>query len=566
MNHPDSLRDVPDCIPARILNEHSYCPRLAYLEWARSEFVDNYYTEEGRFKHRHVDKELGATPEPTEDDGAPAVARSLWLSNPSEHLTAKIDLVECTGKVAVPVDYKRGSVPETPERSWPSDRVQICAQALTLRSARYECTEGVLYYSASKKRVTVPITEELVAQTRALVQEVRSNAGRGIPPPPLEDSVKCEGCSLAGICLPDETNLLSGRISAEPTEEKGDGIRRLVPGRDEGIPLYVQEQGSRVNKRGETLQVLKKTEKLGEARFFETSHVGLFGHVEITTPTIRELCSRNIPITFFSVGGWFYGMVLGLSHKNVELRTAQFAKAGNAQDCLEIASRMIEAKIKNCRTLLMRNHPDLPEESSVRLRNLASAARAAERTESLLGFEGTAARVYFHLFSAMLRKRVGSDWSFDFESRNRRPPLDPVNAMLSLAYALLAKDLTITTLAVGFDPYLGFLHKPRYGRPALALDLMEEFRPIIADSVVLGVVNNGVITPDDFIRRGNAVALKDAARRKFIQAYERRMDSLITHPVFGYRLSYRRVLEVQARLLSRAVTDELDEYSAFTTR
>jgi CRISPR-associated protein Cas1 len=566
MNSPDTLRDVPECIPARILNEHSYCPRLAYLEWARSEFVDNYYTEEGRLKHRHVDKELGTMPEPTENDGAPAVARSLWLSAPSEHLTAKIDLVECSGRIAVPIDYKRGSVPDTPERSWPSDRVQICAQALTLRSAGYQCTEGVLYYSASKKRISVPITEELVTQTRTLVKEIRKNAEKRNPPLPLEDSAKCEGCSLAGICLPDETNLLSGRISTEPTEEKGDGIRRLVPGRDEGIPLYVQEQGCRLTTRGETLQVIKKTEKLGEARFFETSHVGVFGHVEITTPTIRELCSRNTPITFFSVGGWFYGMVMGLSHKNVEIRIAQFDTARNPENCLEIASRMIEAKIRNCRTLLMRNHPDLPEETSVRLRNLASATRSSDSAEALLGFEGATARAYFGLFSAMLRKKAGSTWAFDFKSRNRRPPLDPVNAMLSLAYALLAKDLTITALSVGFDPYLGFLHKPRYGRPALALDLMEEFRPIVADSVVLGVVNNGVIMPDDFITRGNAVAMKDTARRKFIQAYERRMDSLITHPVFGYRLSYRRVLEVQARLLSRAVTGELDEYTAFTTR
>jgi CRISPR-associated protein Cas1 len=166
------------------------------------------------------------------------------------------------------------------------------------------------------------------------------------------------------------------------------------------------------------------------------------------------------------------------------------------------------------------------------------------------------------------RRDAGSEpaWNFDFEGRNRRPPLDPVNSMLSLAYALLAKDLTVTTLSVGFDPHMGFFHRPRYCRPALALDLMEEFRPIIADSVVLGAVNNGVITTDDFIRRGNAVAMKDPARKKFIEAYERRMDSLITHPLFGYRLSYRRVLEVQARLLARAVTGELDEYIAFTTR
>ena len=570
MNRGVDSTGIPECVPARILNEFTYCPRLAYLEWVESEFADNFHTEEGRFKHRVVDSESGTTPEPMDEDTRPATVRSLWLSAPSERITAKIDLVEFTGKTAVPIDYKRGSVPQTPERSWDSDRAQICAQALTLRSNGYECNEGVLYYSASRKRIPVPITAELVDQTRALVQDLLMIAKQGIPPPPLEDSPKCPGCSLAGICLPDETNLLAGRISGEATEEKGDGVRRLVPGRDEGMPLYVQEQGSRVTKHRETLQVRKKDSKLGEARIFDTSQVGLFGHVEITTPTIRELCYRNIPVTFFSTGGWFYGITTGLSHKNVEIRVAQFETAGDAEKCLGLASCMIEAKIRNSRTLLMRNHPDFTEEASVRMRNLARSSRSAERVESLLGLEGTAARTYFSFFGGMLKTRAdseaGSAWDFDFDGRNRRPPLDPVNSMLSLAYALLAKDLTVTTLSVGFDPHMGFLHRPRYGRPALALDLMEEFRPIVADSVVLNVVNNGIIKPDDFIKRGNAVAMKDPARKKFIRAYEHRMDSLITHPLFGYRLSYRRVLEVQARLLARAVTGELDQYTAFTTR
>jgi len=131
---------------------------------------------------------------------------------------------------------------------------------------------------------------------------------------------------------------------------------------------------------------------------------------------------------------------------------------------------------------------------------------------------------------------------------------------------MLAKDLAVTALCVGFDPFLGFFHQPRYGRPALALDLMEEFRPIIADSVVIWAVNNGVISKGDFIRRGPACALKTEARKKFIRAYEKRLDALVTHPVFGYRISYRRVLEVQARLLGRVLLGELPEYPGFRTR
>jgi len=200
------------------------------------------------------------------------------------------------------------------------------------------------------------------------------------------------------------------------------------------------------------------------------------------------------------------------------------------------------------------------------LKRYSESARKTDEASSLLGIEGMAARTYFSAFNGMLKNNAGESWSFDFNGRNRRPPLDPVNALLSYAYALLVKDITVTLLAVGFDPYLGFYHTLRYGRPSLALDLMEEFRPIVADSVVLWIINNRVLADEDFIKRGRMVALKAEARKKFISAYERRLDALITHPVFGYRISYRRVLEVQARLLGRFLTGEIGEYPSFRTR
>lgn len=187
----------------------------------------------------------------------------------------------------------------------------------------------------------------------------------------------------------------------------------------------------------------------------------------------------------------------------------------------------------------------------------------APSLDSLIGIEGAAAQLYFANFSGMLKSGA---IDFDFKERNRRPPTDPVNALLSLLYSLLAKDLTITAMAVGFDPYLGFLHRPRYGRPALALDLMEEFRPIICDSVVIAVLNTGEIQMADFIRRGPAVALTEDGRRKFIKAYERRLDTLVSHPIFGYTISYRRILEVQTRLLARHLGGELPNYPPFCTR
>jgi CRISPR-associated protein Cas1 len=193
-------------------------------------------------------------------------------------------------------------------------------------------------------------------------------------------------------------------------------------------------------------------------------------------------------------------------------------------------------------------------------------ASQADRLDGLLGIEGTAAYRYFRAFAQMLRGAESEVGVFDFSERNRRPPRDPVNALLSLAYSMLAREWAVVLHTVGFDPYLGFYHQPRYGRPALALDLMEEFRPLIADSLVLTVVNSGEMRGEHFVHGLGAVALTASGRRRFIEAYERRMGQEITHPVFGYRISYRRVLEVQARLLARHLNGEIPQYPSFTTR
>lgn len=153
-----------------------------------------------------------------------------------------------------------------------------------------------------------------------------------------------------------------------------------------------------------------------------------------------------------------------------------------------------------------------------------------------------------------------------YEGRNRRPPRDPVNAVLSFCYAVLTKDVTVTLQTIGFDSLQGFYHQPRYGKPALALDLIEPFRPLIGDSVVLAVLNTGAVQPNDFVRSSEGCAMSEAARKAVLEAYARRMDELVTHPQFGYRISYRRVIEVHARLLGRHLTSELDRLPDFRTR
>jgi CRISPR-associated protein Cas1 len=261
--------------------------------------------------------------------------------------------------------------------------------------------------------------------------------------------------------------------------------------------------------------------------------------------------------------------------KNIMLRREQFRWADIPSFCLRLARALVAGKIKNQRTLLQRNHVEPPRSALVQMKCMQADAVEAQSLEVLLGIEGNAARVYFQNFAGMIKAEEepfgGTDLNspfktFDFAGRNRRPPRDPVNALLSLAYSVLAKDLTIVCHAVGFDPYLGFFHQPRFGRASLALDLMEPFRPLVADSAVLSAINTRMVTERVFVRAGGSVALTPEGRKAFFRAYEQRMDTLVTHPLFGYRVNYRRMLEIQARLLARVLTGELADYPVFTTR
>ncbi|MBI3183285.1 MAG: CRISPR-associated endonuclease Cas1 [Myxococcales bacterium] len=539
-----------------MLNEFTYCPRLFHLEWVQGEFADNELTVEGRASHRRVD---GRAQElPAAEEQKPFEARSVSLSSERLGLSAKIDIVEGESGTVVAVDYKRGRPPSNGLLAHEPEQVQLCAYALLLREQGYRCEEGVLYYVQARQRVAIPIGEELVGRTLALLAEAREASKRSAAPPPLKGSPKCQGCSLHGICLPDETNHLR--------EEQSGPIRRLVPARDDATPLYVTSQGARVGLEGERLLVRdREGVQLAEARLMELSQLVLFGNVQVSSQAIRELCERAIPVCWLSYGGWLSGLVDGLGHNNVEIRRRQYRLADDEAKALELARRFVRNKIANCRTLLRRNHREAPEAALRELSSLVERAGAAAGLPELLGIEGNAARIYFGHFSGMLRAPAES-LAFDFETRTRRPPKDPVNALLSLAYALLAKDVAIAARGVGLDPFLGFYHQPRHGRPALALDLMEEFRPLIADSVVLSAINTGVVPAGGFVRSGLGVALKAEARRDFLKAYQRRMDEEVTHPVFGYRISYRRVLEVQCRLFARHLLGELAAYPEFRTR
>lgn len=577
----------PDYLPARMLNEFVYCPRLFFYEWVDGLFAHSADTLDGAFRHeRHERRDDELLPP---EEAERIHARSVTLASETYGVIAKLDLIEGESESVTPVDYKRGAPrdPDEGPEAWPADRVQLCAQALVLREHGYDVREAVAYYYETKQRVRVRITDALVADATAALDAARAIAASGRIPLPLVDSPKCPRCSLVGICLPDETRRAMAidppATEMQPSlfgveEERPDDrpleapaqdaeIRRLVPARDDLRPLYVTGFALTVGKADELLQVRDKKQLVQQVRVHEISQVNAFGSVTVTGPALQALCWAGKPVAHFTYGGWFAGLTTGMGLKNVFLRIAQVRRADDAAFSLALARDIIATKIRNQRTLLQRNHVEPSRLVLGRLKSLADEGLAAPSLESLLGIEGTAARLYFEQFAGMIKVEDGDGMPrFEFGQRNRRPPRDPVNALLSFTYSLLAKDLTIVCHTVGFDPFVGFFHQPRFGRPALALDLMEGFRPLIADSAVLSAINMRMVTPGDFNQAGRAVAMTAAGRKGLLRAYEQRMDNLVTHPLFGYRVSYRRVLELQARLLARTVTGELARYPGFETR
>ncbi len=560
-NHPTPVADGGALVPARMVNAWVYCPRLAYLQWVEGEWADNADTIDGKRVHRRIDNGGGKLPSPNDMDEVMTQVRSVTMSSERIGVIAKMDVVDIRDGVVMPVDTKRGKRPHVAKGAYEPERVQICLQAMILEENGYEVEQGAIWYAGSRERVPVKLDDELRTRTLAAVDQLRTAADTRTRPPPLEDSPKCPRCSLAGICLPDETNLFT----------TGTPPRPLNPSDDSAVPLYIQDPRAYLRKRGDRLLV-EADDNTIEVPLIDVSQVALFGPARVTTQALHALMRAEIPVSWHSTGGWFLGHTIGTGNGNVGVREAQYKATFNSRRCLAFARELVNAKVRNSRTMLRRNwRPDTTSQEKhdalTGLKRVARHALHADDTQQLLGFEGQAAAIYFSHFAYMLASDTPrSTGKFDFTTRNRRPPTDPVNAMLSFSYALLVRLLTTTIAATGLDPYMGLYHRPRHGRPALALDLMEPFRSIISDSSVIQIVNNGEIRNSDFVWNGPACALKPRGRKVLIAAFERRLEHITTHPLFGYRVSIRRMLEVQARLLARHLQGEIVQYPHYLPR
>ncbi|HZL35133.1 MAG TPA: CRISPR-associated endonuclease Cas1 [Tepidisphaeraceae bacterium] len=567
--------------PARNVAEFAYCPRLFYLMEVEGIHLPSVDTEQGMAVHRRVDRASAAdSGDASEDNGdadecRPRAVRSLTLTSRALSLTATLDLAEIEGETAVPVEYRKGRPfheyaakqddpgEQAPAaavcRAWPTDRVQVGLQAILLEEAGYVVREAVLYYAGEKLRLRLPVDDALRREAMDALHAAQAAAAARVRPLPLLNDSKCLRCSLQPFCLPDEVN------QQRMKEEEGHSPRRIWPSRDDGLHVVAQEHGVKIGINGMALKVTDKEGKVSrKIPLAGLESLAVLGGVQVSTQALHALADRSIPVAFMSAAGRLIAMVDPLDSVSADIRREQVRGFDQPARCLELARALIVAKIINQRVLLQRNNDGVAGMVLEDLLVESERARDAGAIDVLRGHEGQAAALYFGEFAGMFKTPVAGE--FDANGRQRRPPPDPINAVLSFAYTMLAHECVSALRLARLEPTLGAFHTCRPGRPALALDLMEPFRPLIADSVAVSCFNRGELTEGHFQRTAAGCALSDSGRRAFFGAWGRRMDTEITHPTFGYKLSYRRMLMLHARMIAAWLLGEVPTLAFLTTR
>ncbi len=582
----------PDLWPCRNVAEYAYCPRLFYLMQVEGVFLPSADTEQGTTVHRRVDKPSAAAgPAQGHDRNPPGISdrvpstatpaqpvrpksvRSLVLTSEKLQLTGTLDLAEITGNEAVPVEYRKGRamravmspppedaddaerLPVTGPAPWPADRVQVGLQALLLEDAGYRVSRAVLYYAEERLRLTITVDDELKAGALAVLEAAKLCA-EGSRPPPLFNDPKCPRCSLQPICLPDEVN--AERAEAQPP-------RSLWPPHEDGIQVVIQQRGGKVGVRGMCMRVTDFDGRVvSEVPLAGVESVSVVGSVQVTTQALQVLTDRGIPIAWLSSSGRLVAMCDPLDSVSALVRTNQVRRFDDERYRLVLARALIAAKIENQRRLLVRNGKDLPAEVAPELDRLAGLTRNAIEIDAVRGYEGQAAAIYFKHFARMFTGPEAQE--FNENGRQRRPPPDPINSCISMGYSMLTHECVAALRMARLEPSIGAFHVSRPGRPALALDLMEPFRPLIADSVAVTAFNRGELGSGHFLRTASGCMFTDAGRKAFFGVWARRMNTEVTHPVFGYKFSYRRMIILHARMIAAWVVGDINTLSFLTTR
>lgn len=333
-------------------------------------------------------------------------------------------------------------------------------------------------------------------------------------------------------------------------------------------PIYVREQGAVVRRQGERLLVTRDKQHLLDLPLLHVDQLVLFGNVQLTSQAVAMLLQAEVDVVFLSQYGKFRGRLVHTGSKFAQLRHAQLKKMSSETATLAIARQVVVGKLHHQRLLLEQKMADSQSPLQVQ-RAISSIGRMLEQArvigsiDSLRGYEGKAGADYWGAFQSLLPT------TFGFLGRKYFPPPDPINGLLSFGYSLLLKDVTAAVQVVGLDPYLGFFHTIDYGRPSLALDMMEEFRPVVVDWVVLAMVQTGKITAGDFEQTGDPkqpVRLKEPVMALLIEAYEQRVNEKAPHPDAGGETSLRRVIELQVRRLARLMLGQEKSYQPFVAK
>jgi CRISPR-associated protein Cas1 len=557
MTWEDRMGTPDDAVPlTRVMALHAlaYCERLFYLEEVEEIRLANERVYEGRRIH-------------LQDISEGIETLTYEMESERWGIRGKVDGVRYRDGSLVAYEHKKGK--SNRRAAWPSDRLQVIAYCALLEEATGKTIlEGRIRYHADNVTVRVPFDDAARHELRAAVAraaELRQHIER---PPVTSDVRLCRHCALAPVCLPEEDRLAvitadAPESEAEPADAK---VRRLFPERDERRILHITEPGTRVERAAEELVV----EIPGRLPLkFPGKDVGaviLHGAVQITTQAIHYCAANDVAIHWLTGGGNVVGSFRG-GTPGVQRRHRQYAALSDPDFCLALARRLAMAKVENQIRYILRatrptateagREPELEQHLTQMRHALAQISRATEPDE-IRGYEGSAGQAYFAAFASLIRTSPGEPGSpagFEFVGRNRRPPRDRVNALLSFFYALVYKDCLAALIAVGLEPSFGFLHTPRSTAHPLALDLMELFRVPLADMPVVASINRKQWdATEDFVVTPHKVWLSLEGKRKAIALYEERKQESWQHPVLHYSLLYQRAIELEARLLEKEWT------------
>ncbi|MBE9222409.1 type I-D CRISPR-associated endonuclease Cas1 [Cyanobacterium stanieri LEGE 03274] len=325
--------------------------------------------------------------------------------------------------------------------------------------------------------------------------------------------------------------------------------------------IYVTQDDAFIGKIDERIHIKADKQKLLEVPLIKVDGLVILGRANFSPALVAELLKRKIPMSFLTTTGKYLGRLEPELSKNIFVRKAQWSVEENTEKSIHIVKAFIRGKLKNYRNFIKLRHRQIPnnrlQNSSDKIQQIIDSLDYKNNINSLRGLEGAGSAIYFGCFDQLIKNK-----QFSFSTRNRRPPTDPVNSLLSLGYALLRHDLQSAINIVGFDPYLGYLHVSHYGRPSLALDLMEEFRPLVTDAVVLNLINNQKLNPKDFITEplSNALSLTKEGLKIFLRSYEEKKQSKFKHPVLKRQCTYQEAFEIQTRFLAKYLMEETEQY------